>query len=133
MHVMTAPRLRELRLQHGLSQEQLGDVLKVSHSAVNRWEGGQEIPGPAALLLEWLFLGDAPFETKAAAAELGSVVREDIGEVAMTVDAFEECLRRSREAGFASVTEWIADLVREELNVPVEGRPLERQEVRYGK
>jgi len=49
-------------------------------------------------------------------AGLGSQVREDIGAVEMTVDAFEECLRRARAAGFGSVTEWIADLVRAELS-----------------
>jgi hypothetical protein len=51
----------------------------------------------------------------------------------MTVDAFEECLRRSREAGFASVTEWIADLVRQALKETVEEEPMTRREVRYGK
>lgn len=74
-----------------------------------------EIPGPALLVLGWLIRGEAPFAADPQSAGLGSQVREDIGAVEMTVEAFEECLRRAREAGFGSVTEWIADLVRAEL------------------
>lgn len=134
-----AAELKTWRLQQSLSQEELGGKLGVSHSAVNRWEkGDQDIPGPADKLLRMLIRGEMPLDLPSA--ELGSVVREDIGEVSMTVDAFEECLRRSREAGFASVTEWIAALVREELGSKAEGETLRqgdgekrlaRREVKY--
>ncbi len=129
LHIMTpdtppisANELKTWRLRQSYSQEQVGEKLGVSHSAVNRWEqggeSGQAIPGPADKLLRMLIRGEMPLELPFA--ELGNMVRDDIGDVSMTVDAFEECLRRSREAGFASVTEWIAHLVREELAVPVE-------------
>ena len=125
----------------GLSQSALADLLGVSAPTVNRWEkGDQEIPGPADKLLRMLIRGEMPLELPSAG--LGSVVREDIGAVEMTVDAFEECLRRARAAGFGSVTEWIADLVRAELGAKPdgetrrlgEGEPLpERQAVVYEK
>lgn len=131
MGFMTAHDLRAWREQRGMSQRDLATKLQVSGSTLSRWENGeQEIPGPALLLLELLIEGKMPFEVSAAAG-LGNVVREDIGDVSMTVDAFEECLRRSREAGFASVTEWIAHLVREELGADPKAIP-ERREVRYG-
>lgn len=120
----------------GLSQSALADLLGVSAPTVNRWEkggeGDQAIPGPADKLLRMLIRGEMPLELPAAG--LGSQVREDIGVVEMTVDAFEECLRRAREAGFGSVTEWIAELVRAELGSKPEGETLpERQAVVYEK
>lgn len=129
---MTAPDLKFWRESRGMSQRDLAALLDVSPPTLNRWEKGeQEIPGPASKLLDMLVDGKMPFDIPIL-TELGSVVREDIGEVTMTVDAFEECLRRFREAGFATVTEWIAHLVREELKVrPAEGEPT-RREVRYG-
>lgn len=114
----------------GLSQAALAELLGVSAPTVNRWEkGDQDIPGPADKLLRMLIRGEMPLDLPTA--ELGSQVREDIGAVEMTVEAFEECLRRSREAGFGSVTEWIADLVREELGRKPEGKLPVRREVKY--
>lgn len=149
MHIMNAEtppisavELKQWRLLQKFSQEEVGAMLGVSHSAVNRWEKGgendQDIPGPADKLLRMLIRGEMPLELPAAG--LGAVVREDIGAVEMTVDAFEECLRRARAAGFGSVTEWIAALVRSELGAKPdgetrrlgEGEPLpERQAVVY--
>lgn len=139
---ISAVELKQWRLQQLFSQEQVGDRLGVSHSAVNRWEKGDPIPGPADKLLRMLVRGEMPLDLPTA--ELGSQVREDIGAVEMTVEAFEECVRRAREAGFGSVTEWIADLVRAELRGKADGETLrpgdsqtgalpERREVRYGK
>jgi len=98
----------------GLSQASLAEMLGVSAPTVNRWEkGDQDIPGPADKLLRMIIRGEMPLDLPTAG--LGAQVREDIGAVEMTVDAFEECLRQSRAAGFGSVTEWIAHLVRVDL------------------
>lgn len=126
---ISAVELKTWRLQQSFSQEQVGDRLGVSHSAVNRWEKGDAIPGPADKLLRMLIRSEMPLDLPTA--ELGSQVREDIGAVEMTVEAFEECLRRAREAGFGSVTEWIADLVRQELGSKPEGKLPVRREVKY--
>lgn len=106
--------LKQWRLQSSFSQEEVGSQLGVSHSAVNRWEkGDQDIPGPADKLLRMIIRGEVPATLPTAG--LGARLRTDIGGVEMTVNAFEECLRRARAAGFGSVTEWIAELVRQEL------------------
>lgn len=127
---ITGPELRLWRESRGYSLRELAEKLGVkSPSTVKEWEAGQEIPEVPQKVLRWLIRGEVPFDSESPAAELGNMVRDDIGDVQMTVDAFEECLRRSREAGFASVTEWIAHLVREELAVPVEEKP--RRDVRY--
>ena len=114
---LTATDLRQWRSDKGYSLARVAALLGVSSpNTIKTWEDEKvEIPGPAVLVLRWLIHGAAPFPSDAVGSGLGSQVREDIGAVEMTVDAFEECLRRAREAGFGSVTEWIADLVREEL------------------
>lgn len=41
----TADTLKALRLEQGLSQEELGEKVHVSRQAVSRWENGETIPG----------------------------------------------------------------------------------------
>ncbi len=138
---VTGSELKLWRESQGYSLRALAEKLGVkSSSTINAWEDGQEIPELTQKILRWLIRGEVPFEPEVSGAGLGNQVREDIGAVEMTVEAFEECLRRSREAGFGSVTEWIADLVREELGSKPEGETLRqgdgekrpvRREVKY--
>lgn len=126
---VTGVELRQWREANGYSLRALAEKLGVkSSSTINAWEDGQEIPEPTQKVLRWLLRGEVPFESEAGGAGLGSLVRDEIGSVEMTVDAFEECLRRSREAGFGSVTEWIADLVRQELRGGADGEALRQRE-----
>lgn len=122
----TAAELRQWRADKGYSLARVAAMLEVSSpNTIKTWEDEKvDIPGPAAKILRWLIRGEVPFEPEVAGAGLGNQVREDIGAVEMTVEAFEECLRRSREAGFGSVTEWIADLVRQELGSKPDGETL---------
>lgn len=132
---LTPLELRQWRADKGYSLARVAGMLDVSSpNTIKTWEDEKvEIPGPAALILRWLIRGEAPFEPQLVSAGLGDRVREDIGAVEMTVDAFEECLRRTREAGFGSVTEWIADLVKHELHGSGDqlAVPETRQEVSY--
>lgn len=113
---VTGVELRQWREANSYSLRALAKKLGVkSSSTINAWEDGQEIPEPTQKVLRWLLRGEVPFESEAGGAGLGSLVSDDIGGVEMTVDAFEECLRRARAEGLGTVTEWIADLVREEL------------------
>jgi len=136
---LTPEELRRWRADKGYSLAKVAEMLAVSSpTTIKTWEDEKvEIPGPAAMILCWLIRGEPPFKPELSSAGLGSQVREDIGAVEMTVDAFEECLRLSRTAGFGSVTEWIAHLVRQELNgenadESPDALPA-RQEVRYEK
>lgn len=114
---ITPEELRRWRADKGYSLAKVAELLDVaSPTTIKTWEDEKvAIPGIASHLLRWLIRGEVPFEPEVAGAGLGNQVREDIGAVEMTVEALEECLRRAREAGFGSVTEWIADLVRQEL------------------
>lgn len=115
---LTPAELRQWRSDKGYPLARVAAMLDVaSPNTIKTWEDEKvEIPGPAAMILRWLIRGEPPFKPEPSGSGLGSQVREDIGAVEMTVDAFEECLRLSRAAGFGSVTEWIAHLVRQELN-----------------
>lgn len=37
-------RIKEIRLEHGLSQEKFGNILSVSQDTVSLWEKGKSVP-----------------------------------------------------------------------------------------
>jgi transcriptional regulator with XRE-family HTH domain len=52
---MTGPKLRERRKALGLTQQALGDILKVAQNTVARWEReDMAIPGFLHLALNWI-------------------------------------------------------------------------------
>ncbi|MBU5625978.1 helix-turn-helix domain-containing protein [Oscillibacter sp. MSJ-2] len=55
-------RIRELRLERGLSQEALAEQLKVSRQAVTKWESGASVPSTARLLALCEVFGLSPVE-----------------------------------------------------------------------
>lgn len=66
---MLSEKLRTLRRQHGLSQEQLAAALHVSRQAVSKWESGTSVPESDTLIalsryyrisLDELLTGQAP-------------------------------------------------------------------------
>lgn len=114
---VTGAELRVWREAHGYSLRSLAEKLGVaSSSTISAWEGGQPIPEVTQKVLRWLMRGEVPFASECDGAGLGERVTDALGQVEMTVTAFEECLRLARAAGFGSVTAWIADLVRQELH-----------------
>lgn len=50
MAVQFGPRLRELRLEAGLTQKQLAEKAGVSQNGVSQWEDGSREPGWYAVL-----------------------------------------------------------------------------------
>ncbi|MBQ8178108.1 MAG: helix-turn-helix transcriptional regulator [Clostridia bacterium] len=44
-------RLRELRLEKGLSQQELGAIVNMSKMAISHWESGHSEPSIAQLIL----------------------------------------------------------------------------------
>ena len=37
-------RIKEIRVEHGLSQQKFGDILSVSQDTVSLWEKGKSVP-----------------------------------------------------------------------------------------
>lgn len=50
MNSLFAETLRKLRIEKGISQEQLGKKLFVNHSTVARWESGSRLPDSSMIL-----------------------------------------------------------------------------------
>ncbi len=46
-----AERLKDLRLEKGLSQRELAKLLNVSHAAIARWENETHIPNAEAIVI----------------------------------------------------------------------------------
>jgi len=109
---LTGEVLKQWRETRNLSQFDVGELLSVSHSAINRWENGQEIPGPAQLLLRMLIHGEVPFKGDTVPPQ----IRDAMWELEMSLGTWEEINRRRIAGGYATVTDWIASLVREELH-----------------
>lgn len=110
---MNGDELKAWRLQKGLSQTDIGTLLGgLSHSAINRWEDGQDIPGPAQLLLGWLIHGKVPFGQEGeAAGRLASAAWK----VEMTLEAFKKLEAKAMAAGFEDIVDYIAQLVLEDI------------------
>lgn len=110
---MTGKDLKSWRLQKGMSQSEVGALLGgLSHSAINRWEDGQDIPGPAQLLLGWLIDGKVPFGQEGEAA---GRVASAAWKVEMTLEAFKKLETKALSEGFDDIVDYIGELVRREL------------------
>lgn len=110
---MTGIDLKSWRLQKGMSQSEVGALLGgLSHSAINRWEDGQDIPGPAQLLLGWLINGKVPFGQEGEAA---GRVASAAWKVEMTLEAFKKLEAKALSEGFDEIVDYIGELVRREL------------------
>lgn len=71
---MIGERIRQLRSEKGMSQEQLAEALHISRQAVSKWETGESIPDTERVMLlcrvldisaDYLLFGKAAEETKA--------------------------------------------------------------------
>lgn len=109
LHNMTAQEIKNWRTAKRLSQDELGTMLGVSHAAVNRWEGGQEVPGPAAKLLRMLIYGEQPFP------HLPGEEDNAFYQVSFTLFEWEELERRRIAQGFPNVREYLAHVIRQNL------------------
>lgn len=105
---MTGDDLNAWRRSKGWTQQSLGDALGCSHTAVNRWENGQDIPGPVQKLLRLLMFGENPFTA-------GSPLDTPLDQSAFTVKEWEHLDRLRLKRGFRSVREYLVHTVREHL------------------
>lgn len=110
---LTGAELKSYREAHNLNLDDVGKMLGgVTGPTISRWESGQEIPGPAQLLLRMLIHGEVPFKGDTVPPQ----IRDAMWELEMSLGTWEEINRRRLAGGYATVTDWIASLVREELH-----------------
>lgn len=106
-------KLAAYRAQNRLSLREMAELLKISSgSTIKSWEDGAEIPGPPTLLLELLLEGKMPFQGLAVPPE----IRDSMLKVEMNLGAFERLDALRIAGGYASMTDFIASLLQDELN-----------------
>lgn len=108
-----ATSLKSWRESRKLSQLDLGGMLGVSHSAVNRWENGQEIPGPVQMLLRLLIHGEMPF-----GGGQEDTVKEEakhFWSLKLTLGDWHKLEGLASSAGFPTVRDYLLHLIREHL------------------
>jgi transcriptional regulator with XRE-family HTH domain len=111
--LITGTQLAEWRSARNLSLRAVAEMLGVtSPSTINAWENGQDIPGPAQLLLGWLILGKVPFGQEGEAA---ARVASAAWKIEMTLEAFDKLRAKAMAAGFEDIVDYIAQLVLEDL------------------
>ena len=109
-------KLAAFRKRHDMSLRSMADLLRVSStSTINDWENGANIPGPPSLLLEWLIDGKEPFNRDLLPQPLPPAVQDAIWNVSMNLEAWEKLDSMRVSGGFATVTDFIAALIQEEL------------------
>ena len=96
-----------------MTLEEVGNLLGgVSGPTVSRWENGQEIPAPVQMLLEWLIYRKVPFQTSMLPEQL----KNAMWRMEMDLEAWEKLDALRLAGGFATVTDWIAAMIQEELH-----------------
>lgn len=112
---MTGQELKQWRESRGFTQRDIAAKLDISDAAVNRWENGQDIPGPAQLLLEMLIYGKMPFS---GIGPVGDPEREakNFWQLQLTLDDWHRLESLATAAGYVDTKDYILSLIQEELN-----------------
>lgn len=111
--MITGKQLLHWRSRRDMTLEEVGNLLGgVSGPTVSRWENGQEIPAPVQMLLEWLINGKVPFQT----SMLPDQLKNAMWRVEMDLEAWEKLDALRLAGGFATVTDWIAAMIQDELH-----------------
>ena len=112
MNLINGTELNAWRTLHKLTLNEVGDLLgEVTGPTVSRWENGQDIPGPVQKLLAWLIKGIEPFDRATAPQH----VKEALWRVEMNLGAWERLEVLRSTAGYATLSDWIAAMLRDEL------------------
>jgi len=110
---ITGEELKQWREGRRLSQLDVGGMLGVSHSAVNRWESGQDIPGPAQLLLAMLIHGELPF---GQAEDTSAEEEKHFWQLKLSLADWHKLESMAAAAGFATVRDYLLSLIQEHLS-----------------
>lgn len=117
---MHGTELKHWREQRGISQRDLAAQLDVSDSAVNRWENGQQIPGPVQMLLRLLIHGELPFG--AGREDTADEESKHFWALKLTLADWHKLEGLASTAGFVTVRDYLLHLIREHLEESAHGR-----------
>lgn len=114
MQTIDGPVLKQWREHRGMSLRDVATLLNVnSPSTVNAWESGQDIPGPARLLLGILIHGTPPF---GPAADTSAHEAQHFWELRLTLADWHRLEEMASAAGFVTVRDYLLSLIQEHLH-----------------
>jgi len=107
-----------------MSLREVAEMLRVnSPSTVNAWESGQEIPGPAQLLLRMLIHGEVPFGERDSQAEAMELAH--FWNLRLSLADWHKLEALAAAGGFATVRDYLLSLIQQHLNAePSHGRSM---------
>lgn len=117
--MITSSDIKKFRESRGLSLAEMGTMLSpagaepVSGSTIQRWEKGQDIPGPVQLLLGWIINGEVP--APVALGDSAEALKTAAWKVEMSLEAWERLEALRIAEGHPTMTDYIASLVMQEL------------------
>lgn len=115
---ITGEALKNWREKRDLNLEQVGELLGgVTGPTVSRWENGQEIPGPAQLLLNMLIHGEMPFPGVGPEGSEDSE-RQHFWKLRLTLEDWHQLEALSVQAGFGCVRDYLLALIQDHLKSP---------------
>ena len=105
--------LRKLRLEKGLSQKQLGDLLFINHSTIARWESGNRLPDAMMVPRLAECLGVDPntlFRLAASIDENPNIIMVDDNKITLShgLNLLEEAITNASIMGFTRPVEAVA-------------------------
>lgn len=112
MNEVTGAQLMTWRTDQNLSQRDVAQLLGVTQGPVNRWENGQEIPGPAKKLLALLMNGTAPFASSTDAAS-DDLTKKNLLPHKLTFEDWEALTEDARVGGFRNVRDYVQHWLKE--------------------
>ena len=105
MNSLFAETLRKLRIEKGISQEQLGKKLFVNHSTVARWESGSRLPDSSMILRIADAFGidvNTLFRLAAQSEDSPNVIMVDVSKIILSdgLSVLEEVMPNATITGF---------------------------------
>lgn len=103
---ITGADITAWREQKNIGLREFAILIDASHSSVNRWENGQEIPGPAKKLVALLIHGTAPFASgKDSAGD--DLTNQNLLPNKLTFEDWEALAEDARAGGFRNVRDYV--------------------------
>ncbi len=111
--------LKQWRESRKMSLRDVATLLGVSSpSTVQSWESGQDIPGPAQLLLGMLIHGKQPF---GASEDTSAEEAKHFWQLKLTLADWHKLEALATAGGFGTVRDYLLSLIQEHLNAGAAG------------
>lgn len=100
--------------------DELGALLGgVTGPTISRWESGQDIPGPAKVLLACLMFGEQPFQSEIE-SRAGNETARNLWKLKLSLEDWRKLEAMATVRGYAETLDFIFAVLREELDQEAE-------------